>query len=95
MGRTWKEERRGVGKTRGVGEGEGRIRYARRLGRRNREGSEFEEWCVVMGDGVSGGSHQQVPDARKVRGSQDPAGMRLAEMPNKEEGEPLETISRG
>jgi hypothetical protein len=36
-----------------------------------------------MGDGELGGSHQQVPDAREVRGSQDPTGMRLAEIPNK------------
>jgi hypothetical protein len=32
------------------------------------------------------GSHQKAPDARKIRGSQDPTEMRLAEMPNKEEG---------
>lgn len=41
------------------------------------------------------GNHQQVPDARKVRSSQNPTEMRLAEMLNKGEGEPLETISRG
>jgi len=41
------------------------------------------------------GSHQQVPDARKARGSQHPVGMRLAEMPNKAEGETVETIARG
>jgi len=34
-------------------------------------------------------------EGRKARGSQDPTGMRLAEMPNKGEGEPVETISRG
>jgi hypothetical protein len=45
-----------------------------------------------MGDEFS---YQQVPDAKKARGSQDLRGMRLAEMPNKGEGEPLETISRG
>jgi hypothetical protein len=43
----------------------------------------------------TGDSHQQFPDARKARGSQDPTGIRLAEMPNKGEGEPEETISRG
>jgi hypothetical protein len=48
-----------------------------------------------MGNGELGGSHKQVPDARKARGSQDPTGMRLAEMPNKGEGEPVKTISRG
>lgn len=43
----------------------------------------------------NGGNHQQVPEARKVRGSQDPTGVTLAEMLNKREGEPVETISRG
>jgi hypothetical protein len=46
-----------------------------------------------MGGGA-GGSHQQVPDVRKARSSQDLTGVRLAEMPNKGDGEPLETISR-
>jgi hypothetical protein len=41
-----------------------------------------------------GDSHQQVPDARKARGPQDPTEMRLAKIPNKREGEPIETISR-
>jgi hypothetical protein len=41
------------------------------------------------------GSHQQVPDARKARSSQDPTGMIFPEMPNKGEGEPVESISRG
>jgi hypothetical protein len=41
------------------------------------------------------GSHQKVSDAKKVGGSQDPTGMRIAEMPNKGEGELVETISRG
>jgi hypothetical protein len=40
-------------------------------------------------------SQQQAPDARKARGSQDPKEMRLAEMPNKGEGEPVETIIQG
>ena len=39
------------------------------------------------------GSHQQVPDARKAKGSQGPIGMRLAEMPNKVDGEPVKNIS--
>jgi hypothetical protein len=43
----------------------------------------------------TGGSHQNVPGASKARGSQDPTGMRLAEMPNKGEGELVETISKG
>ena len=46
-----------------------------------------------MGDGELGGSHQKVPDARKARGSQDP--MTLAEIPNKGERKPVETIFRG
>jgi len=57
-------------------------------------GQEVEQRYVVMGVGNLD-SHQQVPDARKTRGSQDPTGMRLAEMPNKGEGEPVKTISRG
>ena len=39
------------------------------------------------------GSHQKIPDTKKARGSQDPKGMKLAEMSNKGEGEPVETIS--
>jgi hypothetical protein len=39
------------------------------------------------------GSHQKVIDTRKERGSQDPTVMALAEIPNEEEGEPVETIS--
>ena len=42
-----------------------------------------------------GGRHQQVPDARKARSSQDLTGVTLAEIPNKGEGEPVETITRG
>ena len=34
----------------------------------------------------------ELGDARKGRSSQNPTGMRLAEMPNKGEGEPVETI---
>ena len=49
-----------------------------------------QQWGVE-----SWGSHQQVPDARKTKVSQNPMGMRLAEMPNKGEGEPVETISIG
>jgi hypothetical protein len=45
----------------------------------------FENWVI----------YQQVPDSRKARGSQDLTGMRLVEMPNKGEGEPVETIPRG
>jgi hypothetical protein len=36
-----------------------------------------------------------VPDVRKERGSQDPTGMALAEIPNIGERYPVETISRG
>jgi len=49
--------------------------------------------CVAMGYGELGGSHKKVPDARKARGSQDPTEMRLAEISNKGEREPVETIS--
>jgi hypothetical protein len=41
------------------------------------------------------GSPQQIPDARKARGSQNPTGMILAEMPNTGVGELVKTISRG
>jgi hypothetical protein len=41
------------------------------------------------------GRHQKVPDARKARGSQYLIGMTLAEISNKGEIEPVETISRG
>ena len=41
------------------------------------------------------GSQEQVPDAKKAIGSEDPTGMGLAEMPNKREGEPVEIISIG
>jgi len=41
------------------------------------------------------GRQQKVPDARKGRGSQYPSGMTLAEISNKGESEPAETISRG
>jgi len=50
--------------------------------------------CSTGGLGT-GGSYQQAPDARKARGSQDTTGMRLVERPNKGEGEPVETLSRG
>jgi hypothetical protein len=41
------------------------------------------------------GRHQKVPDARKVRDSQDITGITLAEIPNKGESEPIEIIFRG
>jgi hypothetical protein len=43
---------------------------------------------------IPGVNHQRVPDARKARGSQDPTGMTLPEIPNKGEGQPVETIVR-
>jgi hypothetical protein len=47
------------------------------------------------GRGGAEGSHQKVSDARKARGYQNPTGMTLAEIHNKGEREPVETISRG
>jgi hypothetical protein len=38
---------------------------------------------------------KKVPNARKARGSQDPTGMTLAEILNKEEREPVKNIWRG
>ena len=52
------------------------------------------EECSKCGWGTEG-SHQKVPDARKARGSQNPTGMTLAEMPNTGVGELVKTISRG
>jgi hypothetical protein len=43
----------------------------------------------------TGSRNQKVPDARKVRASQDPTGMILAEISHEGEGEPVETRSRG
>jgi hypothetical protein len=40
------------------------------------------------------GNHQKVPVARKARGSKDPLGMILAEIPNKWDTVPGETMSR-
>jgi hypothetical protein len=52
------------------------------------------EVCSNGGWGT-GDSYQKVPDARKARGSQDPMGMRLAQVLKKREIEHIETISRG
>jgi hypothetical protein len=71
----------------------GRIRYGRRW-RRCTEGQKIEQSCVAMGDRELGVA-TRVPDARKARASQDPTGMTLAEIPNKEEGESIKTIARG
>ena len=46
-------------------------------------GQEIEQRYVAIGD------------ARKSRGSQEPVEMRLAEMPNQGEEEPVKTIPRG
>jgi hypothetical protein len=51
-------------------------------GREAREGKGGDggdvQKCVAMWDRKLGGSHQQVPFARKARASQDITGMRLA-----------------
>jgi len=49
-------------------------------------GSGIETEVCSNGEWGGRGSHQQVPDARKARGSQDPKGMILAKMPIKGEG---------
>jgi len=82
---TWEEERRRRGKKRGqdqVWRETGEMYRVRKLNR---------ERC----EGLGLGSYQNVPDARKARGSQDPTRMILAEMSNKGEREPEEIISRG
>jgi hypothetical protein len=50
--------------------------------------------CSNGGCGT-GGSHKHVAEHRKARDTQDPPGMIVAEMHNKVEGEPVETIFRG
>jgi hypothetical protein len=40
-------------------------------------------------------SQQKVPDVRKATGSQDTTGMTLAEISNKRQREPVETLSKG
>ena len=84
MGGTWEKRRRG----RGRGEQD---QVGEKTGMIHRE--EFEQRSVNNEAYGTGGSHQQVPDARKARGSYEPSGKRLVEMPNNVEGEPLETIS--
>jgi hypothetical protein len=87
-GREWEEERREKGKVRGL------TSCGKRWGRCQ----GIEQKCVSIGDREQGGregSQQKVPDIRKARGSQDPTGMTLAEITNKGEREPVETISRG
>jgi hypothetical protein len=76
-------------------------------GGRNQVWEEMEEMYRGSGNGTEAcsnggmgncggfGSNQKVPDARKARASQDPTGLILAEIPHKEEGESVETISRG
>jgi hypothetical protein len=71
-----------------------RIRYRKRW-RRCTEGQEFEQMCAAMGYWGTGGSNHKVPDARKARTSQDPPGKTLPKIPNKGEGESVQTISRG
>jgi hypothetical protein len=56
-------------------------------GQRGIEGQEIEQNGEL-------GYHQNVPDARKARGSQNPTGMLLAELSNKREREPVEIIWR-
>jgi hypothetical protein len=43
----------------------------------------------------NGSSHQKVQDAKKVRDSQGPMEITLAEITNEGDREPIETISRG
>jgi hypothetical protein len=50
--------------------------------------------CSNGGWGAGGNQHK-IADARKTGDSQDSTGMILAEVPNKEVGEPVENISRG
>ena len=52
-------------------------------------------WIQLFSNEEWGAANKKVSDDRRARGSQDTTGMTLAEIPNKEEKEPVETISRG
>ena len=56
-----------------------------------------EKWTKVYSNGGWGTvvNNQKGTDARKSRGSQDPKGMTLAEIPHNWAVEPVKTISRG
>ena len=56
---------------------------------------EIEQRCVAMGDGEMGVANKMPQTPGKQDNSQDQMGMTLAEIPNKGEREPVETISRG
>ena len=80
------------GRKEGKRKKKGRIWYGR--WRRCTEGQKIEQRCVALGIG-NRGNQQKVPDVKKARGSQDPMGITLAEIPNKSKREPVEAISRG
>ena len=71
-----------------------RIWCGRRYGR-STEGQKIEQRCVAVWAWETGGSHYKVPGGRKARGSQDPVGITLAEIPNQGDRESVETICRG
>ena len=75
------------------GRRKGRMWYGRRQGWYT-EGREIRVEVCSNRVWRTGYSHQKVPGARKARGSHEPTGMALAEIPNKGEGEHVETISR-
>ena len=61
---------------------------------RSTEGQEFER-RLALWDRELGLTPRKSPDTRDSRGSQDPTERALAEIPNKGEIKPLETISSG
>jgi hypothetical protein len=58
-------------------------------------GLKFEQKSIAMGDGELGvaTTMYQMP-GKEDAGSKDPTGMRLVEMPNKGEGEPIDQIQK-
>ena len=81
----WEGKRRGRGK--GVPD-----QIREELGEKQR-GSGILKEGYSCGGGRTEHSHKKVPDARDPRSSQDPTEKTLAEIPNKGEIEPVETIS--
>jgi hypothetical protein len=80
----------------GIEEGRQKRRVGSGMEEDGGHGQREENWTVVYSNGPWGtvGSHKKVPDVRKARGSHYAMGMTLTEIPNKGEGEPIETISR-
>lgn len=78
-----------------MGEGGGKMGAGPGMARDSREVPrvrEIKRICNSVGFGTQG-SHQKVPGAKEARGSEDPSGLTLAEIPNIGEIEPAEMTS--